>query len=248
VLACALLAWTFAQAGRARAVDGVIEINQARATQGGIAPGDTPGFPITISADTLSSEPMSFRLTGPLFNSTTENAIEIISPNVTVDLNGFMIACPVAPCAGVGIQSTQRNITIMNGTLRGFADGVNIGANGAQVENVRALGNTNAGVHLSSDCIVRNNIAAGNGTDGIMVGVGCTVSGNTANSNATSGIRTGPGSNVFGNTVRGNTAFGLSLAPDAGYSQNVISGNGMGTVSGGVPTGNNLCNGNTTCP
>jgi hypothetical protein len=30
------------------AVDGVIEINQARVLAGGITPADTPGFPVTI--------------------------------------------------------------------------------------------------------------------------------------------------------------------------------------------------------
>ena len=36
-------------AAPAAAVDGEILINQARATSGGITPGDTAGFPVTIS-------------------------------------------------------------------------------------------------------------------------------------------------------------------------------------------------------
>src|SRR5215468_1094227 len=95
---CGLLALTMTLAAQARAVDGVIEINQARAIKGGITPGDTPGFPITISADVSSSGPTSFRLTGPLFNSTTDTVIQIISPHVTVDLNGFTITCVAPPC------------------------------------------------------------------------------------------------------------------------------------------------------
>ena len=42
------------------ASDGVIEINQARALQGGVTEGDTPGFPVTIS------QSGSYRLTGNL--------------------------------------------------------------------------------------------------------------------------------------------------------------------------------------
>jgi len=247
-LACGLLALLLTPAGRARAVDGVIEINQARATKGGITPGDMPGFPITISADTSSSGPTSFRLTGPLFNSTTDNVIEIISPHVTVDLNGFAITCLIAPCAGDGIHSDQINITVMNGTVRGFASGVNLSGNGARVENVRAVGNTNAGVHLGNDCIARNNLGAGNGNEGIRVGNACTVSNNVANSNMTSGICTGLASNVFGNTASGNAAYGLNLTTSTGYSQNVISGNTLGTVFSGVSAGLNVCNGNPTCP
>jgi hypothetical protein len=41
-----LLALMSALCGRAHAVDGVIEINQAIASKGGVVPGDTvPGFP-----------------------------------------------------------------------------------------------------------------------------------------------------------------------------------------------------------
>jgi hypothetical protein len=34
----------------AAAVDGVIEINQAKALAGGVTPGDTAGFPVALSA------------------------------------------------------------------------------------------------------------------------------------------------------------------------------------------------------
>jgi len=44
----------------AGAVDGVIEINQAKAKAGAVTAGDTPGFPVTISAAG------SYRLTGDL--------------------------------------------------------------------------------------------------------------------------------------------------------------------------------------
>jgi len=253
---CGLLAVLLTLAVRAHAVDGVIEINQARVDKGDISPGDTPGFPITISADTASSSPNSFRLTGPLFNSTAENAIVIISPHVTVDLNGFTVTCLNPPCAGFGILSDQANITVMNGTVRGFADGVNLSGSGAHVENVRALGNANAGVHLGSHCIAHNNIASGNGGEGIKVEMACTVSGNTANSNMTSGICSGQGSNVYGNTASGNKFFGLNLAPTVGYSQNVMFGNNNQNppptpnpqVFDGVSLGLNLCNGSITCP
>ena len=110
-LICSLLALVLTLAGRVYAVDGVIEINQARADKGGVTPGDMPGLPITISTGTFSVEPMSFRLTGPLFTSTSSNVIEILSPHVTVDLNGFMIACLLPLCSGTGIVSAQDHTT-----------------------------------------------------------------------------------------------------------------------------------------
>ena len=45
-------------AGPLYAVEGVIDINQARALAGGVTPGDTPGFPVTVS------QSGSYRLTG----------------------------------------------------------------------------------------------------------------------------------------------------------------------------------------
>lgn len=50
ILGCgALGALLLGLAGSAWAVDGVIDINQARALAGGVTPGDTAGFPVTIS-------------------------------------------------------------------------------------------------------------------------------------------------------------------------------------------------------
>jgi parallel beta-helix repeat protein len=235
-----------AAAGRAHAVDGVIEINQARADKGGITPGDTPGLPITISTGTSATDPMSFRLTGPLSTSTSGNVIEILSPHVTVDLNGFMITCDV-PYGGHGIDSDQDNITVKNGTVRGFGIGLNLTGSGGLVENVRAISNF-TGISVGDNCLVRNNVATANGQNGIIAQNGCTVSGNTANNNGTDGICTHTGCNVIGNTVRGNTDAGLNLDTNTGYGQNVIAGNGARTVASGVPTGGNLCNGSTTCP
>lgn len=190
---------------------------------------------------------MSFRLTGPLFNSTTSTMIEILSPHVTVDLNGFAITCLLPSCNGMGISSTLENVTVMNGTVRGYTEGVSVTGPGARVENVRAIGN-GIGVHLGNSCEVRNTLASGNTDDGINVAAGCTLSGNTADSNGDDGISTTVGCNVIGNTVRGNSGHGLNLATQTGYSGNVISQNVAGTVLNGVPAGNNVCNGSTTCP
>jgi parallel beta-helix repeat protein len=236
-----------AAANQAHAVDGVIEINQARADKGGITPGDTPGLPITISTGTFATDPMSFRLTGPLSTSTTGNVIEILSPHVTVDLNGFMITCDVPPCGGEGIFSTQDNVTVRNGTVRGFAAGVVASGKGSVIENVRAISNT-TGLVVGDDCTVRDNVVTASGSFGIVVQNGCTVSGNTISNSGNDGICTNSGCNLIGNTVSGNTGAGLNLTLTTGYSQNVISGNAGGTVISGVPTGGNLCDGKVTCP
>ena len=236
-----------ALSGPALAVDGVIEINQARASSGGITPGDAPGFPITISTGTFANEPMSFRLTGPLFTSTSADMFEILSPHVSIDLNGFTVGCLLPSCSGRGIVSAEINVSVRNGTVRGFGEGVLITGNGSYIENVRATGNI-IGLHAGNVCVVRDSIAIGNTEDGIRVGNGCLVSGNTAANNTSDGINTGVGSNVVANTALGNGGRGLNLAVNTAYSQNSINGNTLGTVLNGVSAGLNVCNGLTTCP
>ena len=69
----------------ALAVDGVIEINQAKALAGSVTAGDNPGLPVFIN------ESGSYRLTSDLVPPPGIGAINIMSPNVTLDLNGFSI-------------------------------------------------------------------------------------------------------------------------------------------------------------
>jgi len=246
-LACALLALLFMPAGRAAAVDGVIEINQARATAGGVTPGDMPGFPITINTGgTFANESMSFRLTGPLFNSTTANIIEVTTPHVTIDLNGFAISCLLPQCMATAILSNEANVTVMNGTIRSYLNGVSLNGSGSRVENVRALENV-TGLNVGPNCLVRNNTASGNSGPGIVAQAGCTLIGNTINNNGGDGVDTNGACNLIGNTAIGNGLFQLNLSSGTGYSQNVISG--TNTVTGGATAaGSNVCNGSLTCP
>src|SRR5262249_14150677 len=69
----------------AYAVDGVIEINHARALAGGVTPGDGAGYPVTLS------QPGSYRLTGSLSAPAGTDAISITAARVSLDLNGFRI-------------------------------------------------------------------------------------------------------------------------------------------------------------
>src|SRR6266436_5075236 len=76
------------------AVDGIVLIDQNRALAGNVTPGDTPGFPVTISLS--GSYRLSGNFTVPNANTT---AILITAHNVTIDLNGFSILGPTV-CTG----------------------------------------------------------------------------------------------------------------------------------------------------
>jgi len=133
--------------------DGVIEINQAAALAGGVTPGDTPGFPVTITS------PGSYRLTSNLDSPIGTGAIQIAAINVTLDLAGFQVAstnaCTGSPPTGcnvsfgvAGISSNQISVQVLRGVVIGMG-GDCIGLLGAssRVEDVRALACGGSGVH-----------------------------------------------------------------------------------------------------
>jgi hypothetical protein len=143
------------------AVDGVIEINQARAAAGGIngsLTSDPAGFPVVIS------QPGSYRLTGSLRAPEFLGAISITSDGVTLDLNGFGITTEL-PAAGVdGINASGRaGIGIRGGTVEGFGgDGIDTGER-ARIENVSASGNAGVGIRVSHLSVVIRNIVKSSG-------------------------------------------------------------------------------------
>lgn len=242
-------------AARVHAVDGVIEINQAKVEAGG-------GFPFVIG------QPGSYRLTGNLTVDASTTAIRITAMNVTIDLNGFAIigptVCsgtpPITPftCTptgsggGIVAEGSSETTTVLNGTVRGMGGaGISVGGH-SRVEGVHAISNGGGGIGASFSSVIASNVADANGGPGISLGSGCTVTGNTVNGNGADGISAQSGSTVIGNTMRGNVGAGLNF-PDggggSGYGSNVLTGNNIGgaQVSGGVQMGANVCNG-AACP
>jgi parallel beta-helix repeat protein len=197
------------------AVDGVIDINQAKVNAAG-------GFPYTISASG------SYRLTGNLTGvPANTNAITVTSNNVSIDLNGFSIAGPGSGTTGNGINAASVNqIEVGNGTVTGFFIGVWVGSNSI-VRNVRAVSNAygiEGGGGGAANSLIQGCTASSNSSYGILCQAsGCVISGNAANSNTGSyGIRcSGSGCGIFGNTVNHNTGFGIAC----GLVGCAISGN-----------------------
>jgi hypothetical protein len=237
----------------ALAVDGVLEINQTCAVQTGCFTGDTAGFPVTITATG------SYRLTGNLFTiDAADTAILITADQVTLDLNGFALACGIGICpagftAGFGVDATGRlGLHLRNGSIFSFTSSAVVAGDRARIEDLRVSGLgfivPSDGIAIGDHGSVRGNTVVSTGGDGISVGVGGLVSENTSSANAGAGIRAGGGGTLRGNTARGNTGVGLALAADDGYGGNVLTGNNGGAVSGGLEIGSNLCGNDTICP
>jgi hypothetical protein len=255
------------------AVDGVILIDQNKAMAGNVTPGDTPGFPVTIS---LSG---SYRLAGNLrVPDANTNAIVIAADHVTLDLNGFAILGPtdcsggLNPCAnavsdpnvgsGFGISTAnlfaggglQFNITIRNGTIQGMGNrGIFLDGDSHLVEYMHVRSNGWGGIVIGEGpdrggSIVQHNTAGRNGGFGISVDLGL-VSHNTADANIY-GIFVGTGSASYNFVTRNltfaNNSFGLLLGGGSSYIGNVLNGNSR-NVAGGVNLGQNLCD-SAACP
>ena len=90
----------------------VIAITQAKANAGNVTPGDTPGFPVTLS------RPGSYVLTTNLTVPANKDGINITSYDVTLDLNGFRIHG--FSVANNGIVGTLHTATIRNGLVALF--------------------------------------------------------------------------------------------------------------------------------
>ena len=212
----------------ALAVDGVIEINQARAAAGNVTPGDGPNFPVVIS------QPGSYRLTSNLTVPAGKDGIDVTTGFVTIDLNGFVIQGDSTTVTdGISIQNAT-NVEVKNGTIAGFGrDGVftNFATNYVRVIGIRAIGNVTFGIDLE--------------------GVGGLIDGCTAIDSNT-GMRVVDNSRVVNCIAHGNSSFALVLSGPSGYGGNVFTVNNGGSanpqVSGGFELGTNICGGDTICP
>jgi hypothetical protein len=205
------------------------------------ASGFTPAQAETVACTAITSLPYVivtqgvYCLTGHLNTGiSTGNAITINTNNVVLDLNGFKIG---GLSAGLGTQAygisgaSRQNVTIRNGTVRGFYFGIKLDdtnpptiSQGHVIEDIRADQNTVGGIEIwGKGNTIRNNIvmATGGSTN---AGAPLVVSGISVQ---------GPGARVINNDVMEVTAdgshwaFGIFL----GSSNSVVVGNRVTNVT-----------------
>jgi len=177
----------------ALAGDGRIEINQARALAGGVTPGDTPDFPVSLSV------PGSYMLTSNLtVTDPADHGIQATVNGVTIDLNGFEVVGPVVctglgsavSCSsgtGAGIFLSAPNSAVHDGRVRGFRSGVLMG-NLAQIRRLIVESNEIVGISVGDLSIISETIAFQNGGRGIRVSNESLIEASVASSNQNSGF------------------------------------------------------------
>jgi hypothetical protein len=224
-----------------------IPINQTRASAGGITPGDSAGFPVTISASG------SYRLTG---NLTVPNfdGIDITAPDVTIDLNGFTMSGPVT-CSGSGSSivcspsSGWRGIrtfdpavrvVIRNGTVRGFGSAGVVVPAYSRVEHLVVTSNGGDGIYAGFYSVIDAVQSSGNGGFGSGSGIdldrNVEVTRSSTFENKQFGVLCGDGCIIRDNVSKLNGTDGINVGNYGVVSGNVAENNEGTGISASTST------------
>jgi hypothetical protein len=194
--------------------------------------------PITSLPATISSQGI-YCLTGRLTTSQNSGyAITITAKNVTLDLNGWMLAGQSAGTStyATGIYSNGNNVTIKNGIVRGFYIGIFLTGSGSEVRDMLMDQNTYTGIQVNSlggVSVAHNQIIGTGGStyaDSVSaVGISTFGSDTTVSDNIISGLTaTGSGNeyginlNSYNSTVRNNIISNTSLPSGGGISYGIF--------------------------
>jgi hypothetical protein len=205
------LAAVAAAAASAWATDGRIELNHLRVLAGNVTPGDTPGYPVTLS------RPGAYLLTGPLSAPAKTSAILVTAPDVRIDLNGNTIsggfACAPGACAPVSGSGIETNVDlggsvwVENGVVRGFgSDCVQVWT-GSRVARLHVFDCGEDGIEAGQGSEVRENTIQRIGRHGIFF----SKNEGTYGENVISGVAT---AQVTGVSVFRGTAIAGNLCDD----------------------------------
>lgn len=182
----------------------------------------------------IISQSGSYYLTTNLTGSLGFDGITISANDVTLDLNGFMLAG--VPGSGNGILiGPKSGLVVRNGTLQGW--GISgIGASAAtdcRYQEVRASDNVGRGIYAGNSCEINHCTANNNGLEGIAGGLSVTVVHSVAQNNAKEGITVSSDSRIADCTIKSNGNIGLVMGDRASLTDSAIVSNA--TV--GVQTG-----------
>jgi hypothetical protein len=198
----------------ARAVDGVIEINDASILAAG-------GYPAVIAT------PGSYVLTGNLTPPPGFNAIDVPVADVTIDLNGFQLLGGGG--GSTGINATSTGLSVRNGTVSGFDVGIAASAS-SKVFQVRVFANPTSGIS-GSGCLILESIVEACGA-----GIGaqrCKIENNVIIGGSGPGI-TGFGNLILHNQILGNLGGGILSFGESNIQENIVNGNATFGISDGI--------------
>ena len=151
-----------------------------------------------------------------------QDGITINADDVTLDLNGFALIGVPGSLTGINVPGAQRNITVMNGSVRdwGFFGIGSLNSSDGRYQDVGVFNSGSNGILVGEGHVILRCTAEGNSGVGISTGDRSIVSHCTAKSNSGWGIEVDSGSTVESCTVDSNTSHGILTENffDATYS------------------------------
>lgn len=208
--------------------------------------------PATASALFSISQPGSYYLTGDVTGVSSKRGIEVLVPNVTIDLNGFTLSGTSGPAAGIYINASASRVNIRNGTIVGWGfDGIDGGFNtNGSFEHITAMNNGAAssgrfGIRAGNNMHVRDCIANSNTGGGISVNDNCDVIDCIAVTNSANGFTAGAANVLRGCTTRGNIASGFVLTDSNTVENCAAANNGNYGFSAGANATFTACSANS---
>jgi hypothetical protein len=223
----------------------VIVITHQKAVNGNVTPGDTPGYPVTLS------RPGAYRLDNQLLVPPNRNGIEVTSFQVDLDLGGNRIfgwnRNSTQRLANIGIVNNIGVGTIRNGYITGFkVAGLKLDGDQVVVRDM-IVENNQIGIDSSLGSLTRviNSSININSGNGISCEFDCHIEGNSISRNGFRGVYLKSGT-VLGNTILGNAFMGIydfDGFADTGFGNNTLAHNNKGStqVDNVVPLQPNAC-------
>lgn len=235
----------------AHAADGRVQLNPKVAAAGNL-PGDSAGYPITLSqsGSYVLTENLDLTGEGDPLNTT---AIQVTADWVTIDLNGFSIM-GTATCSttstttqagsttcssgtGIGVSAAGREgVTVRNGVVSGMGShGIALGA-GALVDALQLVDNGGDAVQVGEGSQVLDVVVQNAGADGIHCNGVCIVENARIVTVGSDGIEGASGTTGVGLLVDGCTVRYADLAAVVGAGAMLVRNctawvNGVGIVS-----------------
>ena len=204
---------------------------------------------ISAQAETVDCTPVTslpaiittqglYCLTGNLATSQYSGAaVTINANNVTLDLNGWKLGGQGAGTGttAYGIYSDAVNVTVKNGIVRGFRNGIWLNGRGATVQSITADQNTVGGIVVSGvGSVVQGNQVVDTGgsttaTNVPAVGIEADSGGSTVSNNVVAGLTATGNGNEYGiynsganSTVRDNVVSDTAKPTGGGASYGIF--------------------------
>ena len=223
-----------------------VVITQSKALAGNVTPGDTAGYPISIS------QPGAYILGSNLVVPANVNGISVTANNVDIDMKGFLLTGGGA--GFYGVVSTYGESRIRNGVINRFRySGIYLRNHSWTIEDMKIARNGGMGIDATGagQITLQNSLVATNGRNGIDTGNSGLFRNNQISNNAAIGIGCDESCHAEGNIIDLNEygiVFKSGMAIGNTNTRNIVYGisDNIGNIDFGYSNNMFVNNNNNT--